>query len=288
MSSAERNHEKHPKGQLPEGVFHELIDRTGQLVVAADKRGVQLSVAYQNGYMFSQDPRSIVPVEIGYTKERFAASHAKLAVGAYALRRIQDEFDERWTLMDLMLRESDNSAMRELVTDDPREINDETRRLAGVTGDALTVRPDGSYYAGQTSAPDSLRSFVHLLRTASRTGNRNRVSAMLGENTSVYGVRQSIGKMPVVNLLNKTGDYYGHDDDEVGEAVHHDVGVIYTRHNGKSSRVLYGITTSAESTAGARRADGFVRSVGGELVKALGGTRVRALGTRALTLTPGK
>ena len=280
-------HPKRPKGPVPEGVFDGLVGRVAELTAAADVHGIKMAVALQNGYGLSQFPSRLDIQEVGYVEQKFAASHAKLAVGAFAVARLDGIEDSRRALVERMLRESDDEAMRLLVADDPEAVNEETKELADVSVEPLTIRPDGTYFSGMTTAADSMKMLAHLLRTAKQQPIPydvvlSDVTNALANNTSRYGVRRAISPTNV-RLLNKTGDYYGHNDKEVGEAVHHDTGVMYRKvRGGRSQQIAFGITTSSDSKPKAVLADHYVGEVGREIASVLGAKVRRPLAARAL------
>ncbi len=76
--------------------------------------------------------------------------------------------------------------------------------------------------------------------------------------------------------MNKTGDYFGQDDPEIGEAVHHDVGLLYTVGEHRR-RLAYSITSSSDSRLGAWNANRLNQLAATMLIEAVGGTPKSAL-----------
>lgn len=280
--SSERNPYP-PKGMLPEEEFDAILDHTDTVIHRAHRLGVSMSVAYQNGYSYQQSPRDLDVRLLGDQKPTFAASHAKLAVAAFHV----DQAAGKPHIPGLvaMLKTSNNEAFAALKEGYAQQINDYAHREAQVEHDILTVREDGTSFSGQTTALDSMRLMVQLLHAAKLHKRRDEVSGALAKNTSRYGVRTVLSSYgDKVTLLNKTGDFYGTDDPEVGENVHHDVGVIFTGKHYANHRLVYSITTSASTKTASRAANHVNRQLGAEYVEAVGGTPLRSLGFKALSL----
>lgn len=269
---------------LPGGEFEVILNHTDTVIHRAHRLGVAMSVAYQNGYSYQQSPQELNVQVLGDLRPTFAASHAKLAVAAYHV----DQAAGKPHIPGLvaMLKTSNNEAFAKLKEGHASQINEYAKDMAGVETDILTIREDGTSFSGQTTALDSMKLMVQLLHGAKVHKRRDEVSGALAKNTSQYGVRTVLSTYgDKVTLLNKTGDYYGSDDPEVAEDVHHDVGVIFTGKHYMNRRLLYSITTSAPTKARSRIANHINRQLGAEFVAAVGGTPLRSLGFKALSWT---
>lgn len=233
-------------------------------------------------------------VNLGEQRPTFAASHAKLAVASFHLSHLSEQPDDRMVdEIATMLRTGDNTIYANLKEGVEAEVVKHARGVAGLSQDVLTVRDDGTSYGGQTTAHDSLLLFTRLLHDAyeldkaypkTRRRRFNAVSEALATNNTRYGVRARLDPHDGAVLLNKTGDLYGHDDPEVGESVHHDVGLVFTRGNGSKKRLVYSLTTSAQTKGESRRANRINQRLGAEFIAAVGGTPRTALGAKAVML----
>lgn len=276
-------HIHHPKGLLSDEMFFSVESHTERMIDRAREHGVTMTVALQNGYGFRQQADELENVRIvGPNSPVFAASHAKLAVAAFELDHVSHA-EQQISAVERMLRHSDNDVFADLKDGRAELINTHAREHAGIRHDILRIREDGSSFSGLTTASDSLRLFVGLLSAAKRLKRRDEIASALMYNTTKYGVRQMLRPDTAVRLINKTGDCYGHADAEVGECVHHDVGVVFTGKHSGNHRLLYSITTSTGTPGRARLADQLNRHLGAEYIRAVGGTPARSLGHRAVS-----
>lgn len=263
--------------------FAELAEKLDAHVAYAASQGITTSISIQNGFRFKNEFSDHEVVDLGEQKETFAASHAKLAVVAFRLIQGSVDRDTRHDLLS-MLRISDNGAFIRQKRDIAPEVVSFARSELEMDTNILTIREDGTSFAGQTTARDSLKLFLKTVKIARKDTKLSKdLHAALSENTSKYGVRARFIPKAGLHLINKTGDYFGHDDPEIGEAVHHDVGVLST--TGKDKRRLaYSITSSADTKLGALKADWLNQLVATTLIEAVGGRPKSALGALASRL----
>lgn len=214
----------------------------------------------------------------------FAASINKLLLADCRLAtgpEITDEDEKQWLIA--MLKHSDNEAVariKESIPGGAESVNAFARSI-GLRKTSLQIRPDGSSHLGYTTADEAIKLLHHLLYKNDRTDLD--VFDALAESTTRYGVRMAYRAGDAVTLLNKTGDYYGEDDEEVGHAVHHDAGLIQADTSSETS-IMYGITTVCADRKRAWIANQLVVQTGADLLKMAGGRPVGALGRLGLRL----
>ncbi|MEO5499701.1 MAG: hypothetical protein ABIR46_04340 [Candidatus Saccharimonadales bacterium] len=264
------------KFELPSESFAELADRLDAHVEYAASRGVNTSISIQNGFHFKTQPSEHEVVDLGEQQETFAASQAKLAVVAFKLVQGSLDKDTRHDII-FMLRISDNGAFIRQKRNIGHEVVDFARSELNINTNILIIRDDETSYVGKTTARDSLKMFLKTVQIAHKDADFfHDIRDALSDNTSKYGVRARLLPNTGVYLMNKTGDYFGQDDPDIGEAVHHDVGVLATIGKNKR-RLAYSITSSAQSRMGAWNADRLNQLAATTLIEAVGGTPKSAL-----------
>ncbi len=281
---AAENYRPH-KSDIPGETFSDLAITIENHIDFAAAQNVRTSISMQNGFHFDSKFGEHEVVDFGKQETTTAASHAKLAVVAFKLVQGKIEPDDKRDLLS-MLRISDNGAFIRQKKGIAPEILEFARTELGLETDILRIRENGSSYTGLTTAKDSLKLFMKTVQLAHKNNDlQNDICEALSTNTSRYGVRAKIKPRTGIHLMNKTGDLYADDDPDIGESVHHDVGVLYT--NGKSKRRLaYSITSSADSKWAAMQADWLNMKIAGSMIEAVGGTPRTPLEVAASKILP--
>ena len=272
------------KPELSLEAFAELAGKLDAHIDSASSQNIKTSISIQNGFHFKSQFGDHEIVHLGKQEETFAASHAKLAVVAFKVAQGSIDKDTHRDLIS-MLRISDNGAFKRQKRDVAPDVVAFAKSELGLDTDILTIRDDGTSYAGLTTACDSLKMFLKTIQLARKNAElsddneklSNDINDALSSNTSKYGVRARLTPYTGLYLLNKTGDYFGHNDPEIGEAVHHDVGILRYKTGKEKRRLAYSITSSADSWLGALNADRLNQQAAAILIEAIGGTPKSAL-----------
>lgn len=273
------------QSELSPEAFAELTHKLDEHVAYATSQNITTSISIQNGFHIESEFGDHEVVDLGEQEETFAAGHAKLALVAFKLVQGSVDKDVRHDLLSMLRLSSNGAFIRQKKHIAPEVVSFAKTELELDT-DILTIRNDGTSFAGQTTARDSLKLFlktVQLARNDKDIELSRGIHEALSANTSQYGVRARFKPKTDLRLINKTADDFSHDNPEIGEAVHHDVGVLYTVGEEKR-RLAYSITSSADSGLGARNANRLNQLVATTLIEAVGGKPKSALGAVASKL----
>ncbi len=273
------------KSDIPSETFADLATTIEDHIDYAAAQNVSTSISIQNGFHFNSKFGEHEVVDFGKQERTTAASHAKLAVVAFKLVQGPIDADDRRDMLS-MLRISDNGAfIRQKKVIAPEVVKFAKSEL-GIETDILTIRENGNSSTGLTTARDSLAMFLKTIQLARRNDELyHDICEALSHNTSRYGVRAKVKPKTGVHLMNKTGDLFAEDDPEIGESVHHDVGVLYTAGSYRR-RLAYSITSSAHSRLGAWNANRLNMKIAGSMIEAVGGTPRTTLEVAATKLIP--
>lgn len=281
MTSPEGSYSSETEKDRLREEYGEDIAAIERRVERAAKIGIDMSITvYADAENYQSASWPVLAA--GSHEPVYAASLNKLLIADYTLATnpggLSTEAEE---LVVSMLQRSDNDAterLKEGLLGGVEAVNDYAESL-GLHRTRLLIRPDGTSHLGYTTASEAIKVLHHLLYKNPTASGRIIYDA-LANNTSSYGVRTVCSQGSGVILLNKTGDFYGEKDPEIGYAVHHDVGFVTSR-DPQAKPLLYGITTKTEDKHRAWWANQLVAHTGADLLHMAGGRRLGMIGRLA-------